>query len=102
MATSLRPIAADDGRVAPPEIGAQTIAPRLTHRRPRDLRPHPAYEPLMCLAVQDRGSAEGDTTPEEPVVITMSGTIIKRHDLWQLALAQGRTDLLCLEHDISN
>src|SRR4029079_13704550 len=44
----------------------------------------------------------GATTPEEPVVITTSGTIIKRYDLWQRALAQGRPDLLCLEHDVSD
>lgn len=105
MSTTLISQPGAAGRLEPSgEAHPIAVEPRLTRRAPQGLRLHPAYEALVGHhpAPHEFSTEGAPNAPEEPVVVTASGTVIRRHGLWHRALAQHRATVLCLEHDVDD
>src|SRR5271157_3391679 len=72
-------------------------------RSPEQLRLHPALDELNWIVVGELNGAAQATSPSEaePIIITTKGTILAGFGRWRLAVFEGRREVHCIEHPIS-
>lgn len=84
--------------------GESVLPCRLVLRRLDDLRAHPSYiKHRLCTCPRQLNAlaALGEHAFDQPIVVTKSGTIIDGYARWGLARQQSRTEILCLEYDLT-
>jgi hypothetical protein len=69
-----------------------------------ELRPHPSYARHEFTVSASKLSAlieQGELAFQEPLVISVGGTIIDGYARWQLALQQGRRTVTCIQYELT-
>ena len=77
---------------------------RLLIRAVEELRPHPSYTRHQLTVSASKLSAlieQGDFAFQEPLVISVDGTIIDGYARWQLALQQERRTVTCIQYELT-
>jgi hypothetical protein len=77
---------------------------RLLTRPVEELRPHPSYARHEFTVSASKLSAlieQGELAFQEPLVISVGGTIIDGYARWQLALQQGRRTVTCIQYELT-
>jgi hypothetical protein len=77
---------------------------RLLSRPVEELQPHPSYARHQFTVSAPKLSAlieQGDLAFQEPLVISVDGTIIDGYARWQLALQQGRRTVTCIQYELT-